>query len=191
GRQGGPHRARQVGLQGDPAVRGAGAFHAGGLRPYRRRGQSAAQQEVPTLAERDAEESADPRRVEGGRSGGSRFVVERLGQVAVGAVGPQGAGARAGARRPARARGGAGQLRQGENKRLGFAGSFHSPGAVQRVPAPKSETRKCGQFLVERNCMTKRYRYLSEAQKRSAVARVAGGEAVSTVARSIGVNRNR
>ncbi|HJZ31558.1 MAG TPA: transposase, partial [Hyphomicrobiaceae bacterium] len=59
------------------------------------------------------------------------------------------------------------------------------------VPAPKSETRKCGQFLVERNCMTKRYRYLSEAQKRSAVARVAGGEAVSTVARSIGVNRNR
>ena len=39
--------------------------------------------------------------------------------------------------------------------------------------------------------MTKRYRYLSEAQKRSAVARVAGGEAVSTVARSIGVNRNR
>lgn len=39
--------------------------------------------------------------------------------------------------------------------------------------------------------MTKRYRYLSEAQKRAAVARVASGEAVSTVARSIGVNRNR
>lgn len=39
--------------------------------------------------------------------------------------------------------------------------------------------------------MTKRYRYLSEAQKRAAVARVAAGEAVSTVARSIGVNRNR
>ena len=39
--------------------------------------------------------------------------------------------------------------------------------------------------------MTKRYQYLSEARKRSAVARVAGGEAVSTVARSIGVNRNR
>jgi transposase-like protein len=32
---------------------------------------------------------------------------------------------------------------------------------------------------------------LSEAQKRAAVARVAAGEAVSTVARSIGVNRNR
>ncbi|MPZ32629.1 MAG: transposase, partial [Rhodospirillales bacterium] len=43
----------------------------------------------------------------------------------------------------------------------------------------------------ERNCMTKTYRYLSEAQKRAAVARVAAGEAVSTVARSIGVNRNR
>jgi transposase len=39
--------------------------------------------------------------------------------------------------------------------------------------------------------MTRTYRYLSEAQKRSAVARVAAGEAVSTVARSIGVNRNR
>jgi transposase len=39
--------------------------------------------------------------------------------------------------------------------------------------------------------MTKRYRYLSEAQKRAAVARVAAGEAVSTVARSIEVNRNR
>lgn len=39
--------------------------------------------------------------------------------------------------------------------------------------------------------MTRTYRYLSEAQKRAAVARVAAGEAVSTVARSIGVNRNR
>jgi len=39
--------------------------------------------------------------------------------------------------------------------------------------------------------MTKRYRYLSEAQKRVAVGRVVAGEAVSTVARSIGVNRNR
>jgi transposase len=39
--------------------------------------------------------------------------------------------------------------------------------------------------------MTKRYRYLSEAQKRAAVGRVVAGEAVSTVARSIGVNRNR
>jgi transposase-like protein len=37
----------------------------------------------------------------------------------------------------------------------------------------------------------KKHRYLSEAAKRSAVARVASGEAVSTVARSIGVNRNR
>ena len=39
--------------------------------------------------------------------------------------------------------------------------------------------------------MTKAYRYLSESQKRRAVGRVASGEAVSTVARSIGVNRNR
>ncbi len=39
--------------------------------------------------------------------------------------------------------------------------------------------------------MTKKYQYLSEAEKRAAVGRVVGGEAVSTVARSIGVNRNR
>src|SRR6202008_1833720 len=39
--------------------------------------------------------------------------------------------------------------------------------------------------------MTKKYRYLSEAEKRAAVGRVASGEAVSTVAGSIGVNRNR
>ena len=39
--------------------------------------------------------------------------------------------------------------------------------------------------------MTRTYRYLSEAQKRAAVGRVASGEAVSTVARSIGVDRNR
>ena len=39
--------------------------------------------------------------------------------------------------------------------------------------------------------MTKKHRYVSEAEKRAAVDRVAGGEAVSTVARSLGVNRNR
>jgi transposase len=39
--------------------------------------------------------------------------------------------------------------------------------------------------------MTKKYRYLSETEKRAAVGRVVGGEAVSTVAKSIGVNRNR
>jgi transposase-like protein len=39
--------------------------------------------------------------------------------------------------------------------------------------------------------MAKAYRYLSEGQKRRAVGRVADGEAVSTVARLIGVNRKR
>ncbi len=63
----------------------AGALHAGGLGPYRGRRQSAAQQEVPALAERDGEEPADARRMAGGREGVSRLVVERLGQVAVGA----------------------------------------------------------------------------------------------------------
>ena len=37
----------------------------------------------------------------------------------------------------------------------------------------------------------KKHRYLSEEQKRAAVARVAAGEAVSTVARAIGVDRRR
>ncbi|SRR6266851_2732913 len=37
----------------------------------------------------------------------------------------------------------------------------------------------------------KKHRYLPEAEKRAAVSRVAGGEAVSTVARSLGVDRRR
>lgn len=55
---------------------------------------------------------------------------------------------------------------------------------------PKSETGKGGQFLVERNWM-KKLRSFTEEQKRSAVARVMKGEAVSTVAREIGVDRKR
>ena len=68
GRQGRPHRARQVGLQGDADLLRAGALHAGGLGPYRRRRQSAARQEVPALAERDGEEPADARRMAGRRA---------------------------------------------------------------------------------------------------------------------------
>ena len=59
--QGRPHRAGPVGLQGDAALLRAGALHAGGLRPHRRRRQSAVGQEVPALAERDGEEPADAR----------------------------------------------------------------------------------------------------------------------------------
>ena len=69
GRQGGPHRARQVGLQGDADLLRPGALHAGGLGPHRRRRQSAAQQEIPALAERDGQEPADARRMEGRRPG--------------------------------------------------------------------------------------------------------------------------
>jgi transposase len=58
------------------------------------------------------------------------------------------------------------------------------------VPAPKSETGKSGQFLVERNWM-KKHRHFTEEQKRAAVARVLKGEAVSTVARAIGADRKR
>lgn len=39
--------------------------------------------------------------------------------------------------------------------------------------------------------MTKKYRYFPEAEKRSAVKRMAAGEAPSTVARDIGANRSR
>ena len=58
-----------VGLQGDADLLRAGALHAGRLGPHRGRRQSAAQQEVPALAERDRQESADARRVVGGRPG--------------------------------------------------------------------------------------------------------------------------
>ena len=95
-----------------------GALHAGGLRPHRRRRQSAARQEVPALAERDGEESADARRMAGRRQGIPRLVVARLGQVAVGEVRPEGAGARARRRRPAGDRGCARQLREGAHDRL-------------------------------------------------------------------------
>jgi transposase len=37
----------------------------------------------------------------------------------------------------------------------------------------------------------KKHRYFTEAEKRAAVARVVAGEAVSTVARSLGANRRR
>ena len=95
-----------------------GALHAGGLGPYRGRRQSAAQQEVPALAERDGQEPGDARRMAGRRPGVPGLVVARLGQVAVGQVGPEGAGARAGRGRPARDRGCAGQLREGTHHRL-------------------------------------------------------------------------
>jgi len=118
GRQGRPHRAGQVGLQGDADLLGPGALHAGGLRPHRRRGQPAAQQEVPALAERDPAQPADPRGMARRRAGIPRLVVARLGQVAVGQVGPQGGGPRARRRRPARPRGHARQLRQGAHDRV-------------------------------------------------------------------------
>ena len=41
-----------LGLQGAQSIRRAGDLHPGGLGPYRRRGQSAARQEIPALDER-------------------------------------------------------------------------------------------------------------------------------------------
>ena len=59
GRQGRPHRAGTLGLQGDADLQRSGALRAGGLGSHRRRRQSAAQQEVPALAERDGEEPSE------------------------------------------------------------------------------------------------------------------------------------
>ena len=118
GRQGRPHRARQVGLQGDAALLRAGALHAGGLGPYRRRRQSAARKKYQHWLNETAKNPPTLDEWQAGAPGVSRLVVERLGQVAVGEVRPQGAGARAGRRRPARDRGCAGQLREGADDRL-------------------------------------------------------------------------
>ena len=84
----------QVGLQGDADLQRPGPLHAGGLRPHRRRRQSAARQEVPALAERDDKNPPTLAEWQAGAKEYPRLVVERLGQVAVGEVRRQGAGAR-------------------------------------------------------------------------------------------------
>jgi polyhydroxyalkanoate synthase len=82
--QGRPHRARQVGLQGDADLQRPGALHAGGLGPHRRRRQSAAHKKYQHWLNETAK---NPPTLDEWRAGArsSRLVVARLGQVAVSA----------------------------------------------------------------------------------------------------------
>ena len=118
GRQGGPHRARQVGLQGDADLLRPGALHAGGLGPHRRRRQSAAQQEVPALAERDGQEPADARRMAGRRQEFPGSWWNDWDKWLSAKSGPKVPARVPGDRRPARDRGRARQLREGADDRL-------------------------------------------------------------------------
>ena len=74
--EGRPHRAVPLRLQIDEAVQRADPLHHGGLRPHRRRHQSALGEEVSVLDQRQA--ARDHRRVAGRRRGASRLMVAGL-----------------------------------------------------------------------------------------------------------------
>ena len=120
GHQGGPHRSRRLGLsrrQGDDP--GEAALRALGLRPYRRRGQSAGAREVPVLDQPRHDPAVD-RGVAHGRRGDPRKLVAGLGRLAPGAL--RQARARPHPRREARrARACARLLRQGPLRHAGSA----------------------------------------------------------------------
>ena len=77
--QGGSYRAGGVGVPRQQAVRWAGTPCHGGVRPYRRRGQSSRQEEISILVGR---ETGLTRRVDGDGEGDCGLLVARLGQLA-------------------------------------------------------------------------------------------------------------
>ena len=89
GVQGGPHRARRLGVQADPAVRRAEALRARGLRPYRRRRQPAGEEEVPALAGRRRGGPRGLRVLVRRRGGASGLLVAGLASLAVAPFGQE------------------------------------------------------------------------------------------------------
>ena len=77
--QGRPHRAGGVGVPRQQAVRWSGPPCHGGVRPYRRRGQSSRQEEISILVGRA---TGLARRVDGDGEGDGGLLVARLGQLA-------------------------------------------------------------------------------------------------------------
>ena len=88
--QGRPHRAGAVGVPRQQAVRRTGAPDHGGIGPYRRRGQSAGEEEISVLVGRAR---AHAQRVDGQGGRDRRVVVARLGHLACGLFGAESAGA--------------------------------------------------------------------------------------------------
>ena len=82
--EGRSHRALPLGLQVDQAVQRPDHLHDGGLRPHRRRHQSARRQQVPALDQRQA--AREGRRLDRRRNRKPRLLVAPLGQVAVEAL---------------------------------------------------------------------------------------------------------
>ncbi len=111
-RQGGPHRAGEVGVHRLAPVRRPGHLRAGGIRPHRRRHQPAGREgEVPVLDQR--QEGGDAGSVDGKRQGASGLLVAALRGVADAIRGQHGAGAQA-RRHARRHRGRAGELCEDE-----------------------------------------------------------------------------
>ena len=106
----GSHRAGSLGVPGQQAVRRSGAPRHGWVRPHRRRGQPAGQEEISILVGGDGKHA---RRLDGERNRGARIVVARLGGVARGLFRGQDPGARSRLGTAQAHRGCAGVFREG------------------------------------------------------------------------------
>ena len=119
--QGRPHRAGGVGVSRQQAVRWPRSPCHGGVRPYRRRGQSSGQEEIPVLVGRTSRQS---RRVDGHGKGDCGVLVAGLGQLACGLFGAKDPGPRSRVRSVARDRGRARIFR--EEPKLGASAGLPS-----------------------------------------------------------------
>ena len=113
-----------VGVPRQQAIRRTGAPGDGGIGPYRRRGQSAGQEEISVLDRRDAELA---RRVDGDGDRDGGVVVARLGDLARRLFGAESAGARSLGRSAMGDRGRAGVLREEPRLAHGKSGSCARP----------------------------------------------------------------
>ncbi len=142
----GSHRAGKVGDGRLEIVRRRRALCRVRLRPYRRRGQSARQEEIPVLDRAEAAHRRHQRLARQGQ-GASGLVVARLALVDHAAKPDRSAGARTGLRRPQGDRGCAGKLREGPRLRYSPAARFPStetaPPVRGRSPPDSRASRSC------------------------------------------------
>ena len=139
--QGRPHRAGGVGVPRQQAVRWSGAPCHGGVRPYRRRGQSSRQEEISILVGRA---TGLARRVDGDGEGDGGLLVARLGQLACRLFGPKDSRPRSVGRSVAGDRGRARIFREeprlGASARTLSAGLRETAAAARGRSSPRSRT---------------------------------------------------
>ena len=127
----GSHRAVEGDLCRDPALFRSRSLRAGGVGPYRRRGQSADVRQIQPLDQRQGEDlSEESGRMAGERRHETRVLVARMAAMDCGVRRRQGAGARTGRRQAESDRGRAGFLRQ-------------SPGAVELTRPAAARAAVC------------------------------------------------